>query len=99
MAIIFEKPFPKDPNGPVRQFTNCCGACDKGVEGGVACRACYDYIEEYVDEDNVDYFKQYIFDPEIKKKFEEFLADKTQTYKEWDDNLMKKIYKEMGVAR
>ena len=61
MAIIFEKPFPKDPNGPVRQFTNCCGACDKGVEGGVACRACYDYIEEYVDEDNVDYFKQYIF--------------------------------------
>ena len=54
MAIIFEKPFPKDPDGPVRQFTNCCGACDKGIEGGVACRACYDYITEYVDEDNVD---------------------------------------------
>tara|TARA_R110001606_G_scaffold381096_1_gene542019 strand:- start:330 stop:617 length:288 start_codon:yes stop_codon:yes gene_type:complete len=94
MTIIFEKPFPKDPNGPVRQFTNCCGASDKGIEGGVACRACYNYIEQYVDEDNVDYFEQHISDPKLKAKFKEFLAEEAQTYREWHDNFLKTIMEE-----
>ena len=35
MAIIYEKNF-TDPNEKVvRQFTNCCGASDKGTEYGV----------------------------------------------------------------
>ena len=83
MAVIFEKPFPQEPNGWVRQFTNCCGATDKGVEGGVACRGCYDYIEGYFDEDGVEAFKKYIDDSIIMKKFEGFLADTSETYHEW----------------
>ena len=38
MAIIYEKNF-TDPNEKiVRQFTNCCGASDKGTEFGIVCR-------------------------------------------------------------
>ena len=44
MAIIYEKNF-TDPNEKVvRQFTNCCGASDKGTEYGVVCRGCYSPI-------------------------------------------------------
>lgn len=27
-------------------LTECCHASAKGVEGGVACRSCYEYIDE-----------------------------------------------------
>ena len=48
MAIIYEKNF-TDPNEKVvRQFTNCCGASDKGTEWGIVCRGCYAPIEGYI---------------------------------------------------
>ena len=94
MTIIYERPFPKDPDGPVRQFTACCGASDKGIEGGVACRACYTYIDEYVDESNHDYFVSHIVDPVVKAKFDEFMADDAQTYREWHDKFLAKLMEE-----
>ena len=62
MAIIFEKNF-EDPNEKiVRQFTNCCGASDKGTDYGVVCRGCYEPIEGYMadGDDSQEEFENYI---------------------------------------
>ena len=45
MSVIYEGE--KDSRGLWPQFTNCCGATDKGVDNGVVCRHCYNYIEAY----------------------------------------------------
>ena len=31
--------------GEMQAISNCCGAYGKGVEGGVACRSCFNYCE------------------------------------------------------
>ena len=60
MAILFEKNF-EDPNEKiVRQFTNCCGASDKGTEYGVVCRGCYDNIDEIMGKGDEKLFENYV---------------------------------------
>ena len=70
MAILFEKNF-EDPNEKiVRQFTNCCGASDKGTEYGVVCRGCYDNIDEIMGKGDEELFENYV-DTNIIGKFKE----------------------------
>ena len=75
MAILFEKNF-EDPNEKiVRQFTNCCGASDKGTEYGVVCRGCYDNIDEIMGKGDEELFENYV-DTNIIGKFKEFIQNK-----------------------
>ena len=90
MPNIYERPFPRDLNAPVRQFTSCCGASDKGCEGGVACRSCYHYIDDYYGVGEEEAFRATIRKPSMVKKFNEMLAEKYDTYDEWHDALMRK---------
>ena len=87
MAIILERPLPSGEYK--RQFSSCCGACDKGVEGGVVCRGCYDLVEEYVDEDDLDYFYQNQ-NPDIKDAFFEFMLDDSQNFSEYEQMIINK---------
>ena len=73
MAIIYEKNF-IDPNEKVvRQFTNCCGASDKGTEWGVVCRGCYSPIEGYMadGDDAPEEFENLINSEVVLKRFRE----------------------------
>jgi hypothetical protein len=91
MAILFEKNF-DDPNeNIVRQFTNCCGASDKGTEYGVVCRGCYDNIDEIMGEGDEELFQNYITNDTILGKFNNFLDEVWWNYEEWHNALIEKI--------
>tara|TARA_Y100000114_G_C11666854_1_gene281782 strand:+ start:143 stop:409 length:267 start_codon:yes stop_codon:yes gene_type:complete len=87
MAIILERPLPKSDYR--RQFSSCCGASDKGVESGVVCRKCWNPVVDYVEEDNLDYFLQYL-NPELKDRFDEFMADDSQDFLEYHEKMIKR---------
>ena len=96
MAILFEKNF-TDPNEKiVRQFTNCCGASDKGTEFGVVCRGCYEPIEGYMadGDDSPEEFENLINNESVLKEFREFVSQEWNTYMEWHDYTIEKIMKE-----
>ena len=98
MAIIYEKNF-TDPNEKVvRQFTNCCGASDKGTEYGVVCRGCYSPIEGYMadGDDAPEEFENLINSESVLKDFREFVSQEWNTYMEWHDYTIEKIMKERG---
>ena len=85
MAIIFEKNF-EDPNERiVRQFTNCCGASDKGTDYGVVCRGCYEPIEGYMADgaDSQEEFENYIDNDSVLKRFRTFMNETFFNYEEW----------------
>jgi hypothetical protein len=91
MTIIFEKKF-DDPNEKVvRQFTNCCGASDKGTEWGIVCRGCYSPIEGYFGEGDEELFKNYITNDIMLGKFNNFLDEVWWNYMEWHDALIEKV--------
>jgi len=93
MAIIYEKNF-TDPNEKVvRQFTNCCGASDKGTEFGIVCRGCWAPIEGYMadGDDAPEEFENYITNEVILEKFKEFVNQEWNTYMEWNDYMIEKI--------
>lgn len=94
MAVIFEKLLLKEPNGFRLQFTNCCGAGDKGIEGYVGCRGCYDVIYKYFRVGEEEEFKEHISKPKILKRFEEYLEKDYDTYDEFHGAVMK----EMGIS-
>ncbi len=95
MAIIFQKKF-EDPNEKiVRQFTNCCGASDKGTEYGVVCRGCYDNIDEIMEDGDEELFENYV-DTHMIGKFKEFINEKWWNYEEWHDALITKLYPDFG---
>jgi hypothetical protein len=93
MISIYERPFPKDQNGPVRQFTSCCGASDKGTEDGVACRACYRLIDDYYGVGDEAAFLLTIKTPRLVKKFKALLAEPFETYDEWHAAFVERLYK------
>ncbi len=98
MAIIYEKNF-TDPNEKiVRQFTNCCGASDKGTEYGVVCRGCYSPIEGYMadGDDAPEEFENLINSESVLKEFREFVSQEWNTYMEWHDAFVERIMKERG---
>jgi len=94
MAIIYEKKF-TDPNEKiVRQFTNCCGASDKGTEFGIVCRGCWEPIVGYMadGDDAPEEFENYITNKVILKKFKEFVNQEWNTYMEWHDYITEKYF-------
>ena len=93
MAIIFEKNF-EDPNEKiVRQFTNCCGASDKGTDYGVVCRGCYEPIEGYVTDgdDSPKEFENYIHNDSVLKRFRTFVNENFLNYEEWHEHIINKM--------
>ena len=98
MAIIYEKNF-TDPNEKiVRQFTNCCGASDKGTEWGIVCRGCYSPIEGYMadGDDSPEEFENLINSEAVLTEFREFVNQEWNTYIECQDYMINKIMKERG---
>ena len=90
MAIIFQKKF-EDPNEKiVRQFTNCCGASDKGTDYGVVCRGCYDNIDEIMEDGDEELFENYV-DTHMIGKFKEFINEKWWDYDEWHQHIINKM--------
>jgi len=69
MSVIYEGE--KDSRGLWPQFTNCCGATDKGVDNGVVCRHCYNYIEAYYGVGDEEVFLTLIPTFELAKKFKD----------------------------
>ena len=93
MAIIFEKKFKNPEEQIVRQFTNCCGAGDKGTEFGVVCRGCWSPIEGYMEEGfgHEDTFRNSIDNPIIAEKFEDFLKKDYWDWNEWHEEFLAKL--------
>jgi len=91
MAVIFEKSLLKEPYGFKLQFTNCCGSGDKGIEGYVGCRGCYDEIYEYFGIGEEEGFREHIAEPKLIKRFEEYLKKDYDTYAEFHEAVMKEI--------
>ncbi len=90
MAILFEKKF-DDPNEKIkRQFTNCCGASDKGTEFGVVCRRCWEPITGYYGEGDEEFFKLYIDNPITLEIFNNFLNEKWWNFTEWHNAIIEK---------
>jgi hypothetical protein len=84
MIYCFEVAFPD--GGPRRQFTSCCGATDKGVDGGCGCRSCYNLIDDYIgfQATDVAMMRKAITDPDVQSRFEEFLAEpKFDCFNDW----------------
>jgi len=69
MSVIYEGE--KGPSGLWPQFTNCCGATDKGVDNGVVCRNCYNYIEAYYGVGDEEFFLTLIPTSKLAKKFKD----------------------------
>ena len=93
MAIIFEKNF-EDPNERiVRQFTNCCGASDKGTDYGVVCRGCYEPIEGYMadGDDSQEEFENYIDNDSVLKRFRTFMNETFYNYEEWHEHMINEM--------
>ena len=67
MSAIYEGQ--KDEDGMTRQFTNCCGAYDKGSEDGVVCRNCYNEIVDYYGVGDEGAFVRTIKDAPLAAKF------------------------------
>ena len=93
MAIIYEKNFTDPSEKVVRQFTNCCGASDKGTEFGIVCRGCYAPIEGYMadGDDAPEEFENLINSEAVLREFREFVSQEWNTYMEWHDALIEKL--------
>ena len=93
MAIIYEKRFTHPNEKVVRQFTNCCGASDKGTEYGIVCRGCYEPIEGYMadGDDSPEEFENLIHNKSVLKEFREFVSQEWNTYMEWHDSFIEKL--------
>jgi hypothetical protein len=75
MTAIYEGQQDKD--GLTLQFTNCCGACDKGSGDAVVCRNCYNEIVDYYGVGDEGAFAQTIKDATLSAKFRARFCAKT----------------------
>lgn len=84
MTIIYEKVF--QPKEPRAQFSSCCGASDKGLDGYVGCRACHEEVLKSVGLGGEESMRLEIKDPEVRKRFEQFLAEPSfESFRAWHD--------------
>ena len=93
MTAIYEVPF---DDGGSRQFTLCCGACDKGCDGYIGCRACYSEIDEYLGVGDEEYCREVIKNGFDHNSWKEIGRNKSRVLRRFEKFLKEPHHKTFG---
>ena len=67
-----------------RDFTSCCGACSTGMDHGVVCKGCYNFIEGHYSAGEEEDFLQTITKAGLRKEFQALREEYAEEQREED---------------